>query len=236
MTAIRICLRLLLPVALTLGPMILVPAQASAPTALISIRLEQRLGDEARTVDQKRVFRSADILRFRLKSRLAGYLYIVDQGTTGEISTLFPAAGSGAVDNRIEPDHEYIIPADGDGWFQLSGPSGFDVVYFLVSANPIGGPSLEQQKPPVAAKPAVRPDLMPRCDDAIFKARGDCLDDSAGIAPLPPDAELPRELMPLARTASRDIILTDDGDATAVQPAATAKLPLIYIFRLAHRN
>jgi hypothetical protein len=43
-------------------------------------------------------------------------------------------------------------------------------------------------------------------------------------------------LIPLARTASRDIILTNDGDDTEVQPAPAAKLPLIYTFRLAHRE
>ena len=47
---------------------------------------------------------------------------------------------------------------------------------------------------------------------------------------------MPRELIPLAKTASRDIILTNDGDGTAVQPGSTAKLPLIYTFRLAHRE
>jgi hypothetical protein len=77
---------------------------------------------------------------------------------------------------------------------------------------------------------------LPRCDDAIFKARGECLDGSAGVAPLPPGAEIPRELIPLARTASRDIVLANDGDDTAIQAAPTAKLPLIYTFRLAYRE
>jgi hypothetical protein len=76
--------------------------------------------------------------------------------------------------------------------------------------------------------------LIPRCDDSIFKARGDCVDSSAGVAPLSPNAPLPRELSALAKTAARDIILTDDGDGTAVKPGLSAKLPLIYTFRLAH--
>jgi hypothetical protein len=56
------------------------------------------------------------------------------------------------------------------------------------------------------------------------------------VAPLAPGADVPRELVPLARTASRDIILTDEGNDTAVKPAAASKLPLIYTFRLAHRE
>jgi len=56
------------------------------------------------------------------------------------------------------------------------------------------------------------------------------------VAQLAPDAPIPRELVPMARTASRDIVLTDDGGETEVQSAPEAKLPIIYIFRLAHRE
>jgi hypothetical protein len=51
------------------------------------------------------------------------------------------------------------------------------------------------------------------------------------VAPLERNAELPREIAPLAGTASRDIFLSDDGGDTKVK---AVKLPLIYTFRLAH--
>jgi len=128
------------------------------------------------------------------------------------------------------------VPATGDGWFEVSGPSGFDVIYILVSATPMALPAAAPQpasQTPATAAPLPH-GLIPRCDDTIFKARGDCVDSSAGVAPLSPKAPLPRELSPLAKTAARDIILTDDGDGTAVKPGLSAKLPLIYTFRLAH--
>lgn len=219
-----------------------VPAKAQSANAggLISIRLEQKQGAATKAVPQNTVFHTGDILRFRLTSHIAGYLYVVDKGTTGETATLFPGANAIAGDNRIEPDQTHSVPANGDGWFEVSGPSGFDIVYFLVSATPIALPpaaAASGQTPatPETAEPPP-PGMLPRCDDAIFKARGDCIDASAGITPLAPGAAVPRELVPLARTASRDIILTDDGDGTAVQPAPAAKLPLIYTFRLAHRE
>lgn len=214
-------------------------AQSSDASGLVSIRLEQLQGKITHTVPQNTVFHSGDVLRFRLTSHLAGYLYVVDKGTSGETARLFPADGAGESSNRIEPNQNYVVPANGDGWFAVSGPTGFDILYFLVSAAPIalpqgaapGGrnPTPESTQPPP-------PDLLPRCNDALFKARGDCLDDTAGVAPLAPGAAVPRELIPLARTASRDIILTDDAEGVAVQPAAAAKLPLIYTFRLAHRE
>lgn len=203
-------------------------------SSVLSIRLEKKTGDAAQAVPQNTVFRNGEILRFRLTSQIDGYLYVVDKGSTGNTAVLFPAGGAGA-GNHIEKNRSYLVPAEGDGWFEVSGPAGFDVLYFLVSATPIAlpsGPGANQENESTPPPP----NLLPRCDDAIFKARGECVDASAGVAPLPPNAAVPRELVPLARTASRDIVLTDDGDDTGVQSAPTAKLPIIYTFRLAHRE
>lgn len=211
----------------------------SGGSSVLSIRLEKKMGDVIRAVPQNTVFRNGDVLRFRLTSQIDGYLYVVDKGSTGNTAVLFPAATT-AGGNRIETGQSYLVPAEGDGWFEVSGPAGFDVLYFLVSATPIALPSGSSPSPgeehaPTKESP-LPANLLPRCDDAVFKARGECVDTSAGAAPLPPDAAVPRELVPLARTASRDIVLTDDGDDTGVQSAPNAKLPIIYTFRLAHRE
>jgi len=214
-----------------------VASQSTNASGLLTLRLEERVGDDAKTVPQNAVFRNGNILRFRLTSQLAGYLYIVDKGTTGETATLFPATENPDASNRIEPGQSMVVPADGDGWFEVSGPPGFDTVYILVSADPIAIPpapsSGRSQETPQNETPPP-PNLLPRCDDVIFKARGECVDKSAGVAPLPPNASVPRELIPLARTAARDIILSGDDDGVTVKTAPSAKLPLIYTFRLAH--
>ncbi|HUH64434.1 MAG TPA: DUF4384 domain-containing protein [Terracidiphilus sp.] len=214
-----------------------IAAQSTNFAGVLTLRLEERVGDNARIVPQNTVFKSGSILRFRLTSQLAGFLYIVDKGTTGETATLFPASENPNASNRIEPGQSMVVPANGDGWFEVSGPSGFDTIYILVSADPISIPPAVTSSP-IQETPqnetAPPSNLLPRCDDAIFKARGECIDKSAGVAPLPPNASVPRELIPLARTAARDIILADDADGVTVKPAPTAKLPLIYTFRLAH--
>ena len=213
--------------------------EAQNSSGLLSLRLEQRQGNIVKTVPQKTVFKTGNILRFRLTSQISGYLYIVDKGTTGETASLYPALDTPEGNNRIEPGQSMTVPANGDGWFEVSGPSGFDVIYILVSATPISippaAPSATGQAPESPPSEAPLPsDLLPRCDDQIFKARGECIDTSAGITPLPSDAPVPRELIPLAKTAARDIILADDSDGVTVKAAPSAKLPLIYTFRLAH--
>jgi len=231
--AIRIVVILLL--LLSISP-VRDTAQDQDGEALMVMHLEKKEGSITKTVAQNTVFRTGDILRFRLTSKVAGYLYVLDQGTTGTTTTLFPIASAATANNSIAANVNTLVPATSDGWFEVSGPSGFDVIYILVSATPMALPAAAPQ--PATQAPASEAPLphglIPRCDDTIFKARGDCVDSSAGVAPLSPKAPLPRELSPLAKTAARDIILTDDGDGTAVKPGLSAKLPLIYTFRLAH--
>jgi hypothetical protein len=213
-------------------------AQSNDSSPLLTLRLEEKTGDAAKIVAQNTVFKSGSVLRFRLISRIEGYLYIVDKGTTGETATLFPATDAPDGNNRVEPGQSMVVPANGDGWFEVSGPSGFDTIYIVVSAGPIALPPAAQPQSPGEQSPqtAVTPpkNLLPRCDDDVFKARGECIDMSAGVAPLGPNAPVPRELIPLARTAARDIILADDAEGVTVKAAPDARLPLIYTFRLAH--
>jgi hypothetical protein len=223
-----------LVVLLSMGPTRYIESQSTSSAGLISIRLEQKNGADSKTVPQNTVFHNGNILRFRLTSRIAGYLYVVDKGTTGQTTTLFPVLTGTGTQNRIEPDQTVIVPAMGDGWFEVSGPSGFDTIYLLVSSSPILIPPAAVPETQESPQNTLPPNLLPRCNDEIFKARGECIDSSAGAAPLPPDAPVPRELVPFAKSAARDIILTDDGDGVIVKPAPSAKLPLIYTFRLAH--
>jgi hypothetical protein len=211
-------------------------AQAADHGAFMVMHLEKREGGVTKTVAQNTVFRTGDVLRFRLTSKIAGYLYVLDHGTSGSTTTLFPIANGALANNKIAADVSTLVPATGDGWFEVSGPSGFDVIYIMVSDTPIVLPPAAPQpgtQAPSGASP-LPPGMLPRCDDAIFKARGDCVDPSAGVAPLAPDSPVPRELAPLAKTAARDIILSEEEDGTAVKPGLSAKLPLIYTFRLAH--
>jgi hypothetical protein len=232
-SAIRIALISIFLLSISVVP---TSTQAADQGALMTMHLEKREGSVTKTVAQNKVFRNGDVLRFRLTSKIAGYLYVLDHGTTGTTTALFPIASGAAANNSIAADVSTLVPATGDGWFEVSGPSGFDVIYIMVSDRPINLPPAAPQtgtQAPAGTAP-LPPGLLPRCNDAIFKARGDCVDPSAGVAPLSPDSPVPRELAPLAKTAARDIILSEEGDGTAVKAGLSAKLPLIYTFRLAH--
>lgn len=217
------------PLVAMLPPQAAPTTPAAASKSAVEITLERKTANGvAQPIAADHVFEPGDILRFRIKSDYDGYLYVLDQGSSGRFSTVFPSATAGA-DNRVARGHSYLIPATDDGWFQVSGPAGFDVLYFLLSPGPITPPTTASFTAPGPAS-----SLMPRCNDAIFRARGECTDVSAGPAPVPHDAPLPAPIAHIAGSASRDITVVKNQDSVTVGSTAGKAAPVILTFRLAH--
>jgi hypothetical protein len=201
-------------------------ANAPANAMVVDITLERQQRDgKVEPMAPGHVFAKGDIIRLRLTSHYDGYLYVMDQGTSGRFATVFPSAQTGS-DNRVRMVEQYLVPAD--GWFEVDGPAGFDVLYFLLSPAVLATPAISS-----FAAPGPVSSLKPRCNDAIFRARGDCTDDSAGPALVPRGQDLPTPLAPMAGGASRDLTFVNKANGTVgVQGASSA--PMLYTFRLAH--
>jgi hypothetical protein len=199
------------------------------------IHLEQKKDDKAVAMYPGHVFQPGDVVRFRVTARgMEGYLYVIDQGSSGAYTTLFPAQGSHA-DTFLHVDQDVFVPSVEDGWFEVGGPAGFDVLYFVVSPKPIEiGASSGESGTPGSAAPL--PDSMkPRCDDAIFRARGECIDSTAGPAPLARDVPLPPQISAAAKNATRDLVLEENDEDHSVKATAPLDKPAVYVFRLAHQ-
>lgn len=182
----------------------------------LEITLELHVGAKGRVVDPGHVFSAGDEIRFRYRANFSGYLYVTNQGTSGKSSVLFPSAETGSA-NRVEAGKEYLVPAADSGWFRVTGPAGFDVLYWLIS--PVELPSSSRPAP----SPAAPPELIPRCSDSIFRSRGECVDRSAG----------PR---PAAQAASpRSLQISRDRNVSVVSASAPLAGPVVFEFRLAHR-
>lgn len=195
----------------------------------LEIQLERKLPDgNAEPMPPTHVFSSGDTIRVRVTSDFDGYLYVMDQGTSGHFSTVFPSLAAGS-DNQVHRGQSYLIPSTEDGWFEVAGPAGFDVLYFLLSPETIVSPTASS-----FVAPGPISSLKPRCNDAAFRARGECMDISAGPAPLPKGASLPAPIAPIAQAASRDIIVTRKKDGVTVTSEGSKAAPVIYVFRLAH--
>jgi hypothetical protein len=181
----------------------------------IEISLERMEGTEWRTVDPALVLQQGDRVRFRFRANFDAYLYVTNQSTSGKYEQLFPREETGQ-DNRISADRVYQVPAT-SALFRIAGPAGHEVVYWLLSPSPLAGaPAAPRQKPLT---------LIPRCDDSVLKARGDCLDNSAGLK-LTPRGE---------GEGPRDLLVMRTQDTAVISSPAPLTGPLIYEFHLAHR-
>jgi hypothetical protein len=79
--------------------------------------------------------------------------------------------------------------------------------------------------------------MRPRCNDGIFKARGECIDSDAGPKSVAPGETLPRELNLMtdgASPASRDLKFTNTSSGSTVSSDVPLSGPVVYEFLLAH--
>ncbi len=212
--------------------------QAAAKPAMgpqrMEILLDRRDGAVWHSVDPGLVFAQDEHVRFRFRSNFAGYLYVMLQGTSGKYETLFPRQDTGE-ENRVEAGKQYIIPAT-QGSFRITGPPGHDVLYWMMTPLPLGtGPKYMPLPPPPKPGP-VPPRLLPRCDDTLFKARGECIDSSAGPRGIPRDETLPENMKDAAPNAhSRELLFIREKDLSVVASPGPLAGPVIYEFRLAHK-
>ena len=191
----------------------------------LEITIEKREAGAWKIMDPGHVFQEGDQLRFRFKSNQPGFLYVINEGTSGEQATLYPSDQAGT-DNKIEATREYVIPSTA-GAFRVTGPKGYDTVYWVLSPVRIGDPAKYKPLPAPPAPNKVPSNLSPRCDDTILKARGECVDAGAGLKPNAVSGLAPRELF-FVRKGEQSIV--------SVPPVKVApSAPITYQFRIAHQ-
>jgi hypothetical protein len=200
--------------------------------------LERRVGKTVQQTSPQHVFAAGDFVRFRFTPSFDGYLYVMDQSTSGKYLVLFPSSGSRET-NQVIHGKEYFIPASSTSWFRVDNPPGYEKIFFLISPARLEkepSQNAPSEGPPPAPAPITTPaELMPRCDDSVFRARGECVDVAAGPRAIPKEDKLPESLPATAAGTSRDITVINKSNSSVVAPGDTNGTPLIYEFRLAHR-
>jgi hypothetical protein len=204
-------------------------AQQAPPR--MEITLERQEGNQWKRVDPGLVFEANDRLRFRFRANFEGRLYVMNFGTSGNYSLLFPREETGR-QNRIVGGKEYRVPAT-EAWFRVAGPPGHDVLYWLMSPVSLGGEELTPPAPPAKSQPPRI--LTPRCDDALFKARGQCIDSSAGPRNVTSTRDLPDNINGIKGLQSRELIIMRNQESVSISSAGPLRSPVVYEFRLAHR-
>jgi hypothetical protein len=192
----------------------------------MEMTLERRDGGKWNAVDPGLILNQGDEVRFRFRTNFDGYVYVSNHSTSGKYEQLFPREETGR-NNRVTAGQEYRVPATSTA-FRIAGPAGHEVVYWLVSPERLGdAPRMDFPAPPHT--------LIPRCDDTRLKARGDCIDVSAGPKLVPRDVAVPQELSDAADRSRRDLMFVRQEDKSVVSSPEPLTGPVIYEFLLAHR-
>jgi hypothetical protein len=195
----------------------------------MELMLERLDGDTWRGIDPGLVLNQGDRVRFKFHTNFDGFLYVMNQSTSGKYEQLFPRADTGQ-ENRISASAEYLVPAT-ETAFRVAGPAGHEIVYWLVTPARLTGGA--PRTPPSTAKPA--PVLVPRCDDAVLKARGDCVDSSAGPKLIPRGEQIPAHLAEPFSKGPSDLMFLRQRNTAVISSPEPLNGPVMYEFRLAHR-
>jgi hypothetical protein len=201
----------------------------------VEITLERMEGSGWKAVPPGLVLEKDDRVRFRFRANFDGYLYVMNQGTSGAYTSLFPREETGR-ENNIRAGREYVIPAT-EAYFRIAGPPGHDIVYWMMTPVAMGEsrpPAYVPLPPPPKNAPPPE-NLLPRCDDTMFRARGLCIDSSAGPQQLGAAEKLPENLAGLPGVRSRELVIMRRQNQTVLSSPVPIDGPVIYEFRLAHR-
>jgi hypothetical protein len=211
------------------------PAVPASTKDRVEIQLQRRVAGQWKTIDPGTVCEQNDEVRFLFRSNFNGYLYVMNHSTSGKYEQLFPTAKAGE-DNRVSAGQEYKVPQEG-AVFRISGPAGHELVYWIVTPVRMeeGGPATRYKPLPPPPPPSTAPKIMmPRCDSTIFKARGDCIDMTAGPKNLSGSEER-REELTGSGMRPRELTFVRDKDVSVISSSAVLTGPVVYEFRLAHR-
>lgn len=202
-------------------------AASAADPGRMEITVQRLEAGAWKLVDPGLIFDRDDRVRFRYRANFDGYLYVMNLSTSGRYETLFPREETGR-DNRLKAGVEYTIPAT-QAEFRIAGPAGHETTYWLVSPIElkVGGAPEPASAPPPG-------DMTPRCDDEIFRARGECVDSSAGPQGVSKSENLPSNLAASSAQTSRELTIIRRQNTTVVA-APRAAGPVVYEFRLAHK-
>jgi hypothetical protein len=104
----------------------------AAANAGLRYRLIQQVADGGESdVDPTKTFKSGDRIRFAFESNIDGYLYVVQQGSSGNWTVLFPNPDINGGRNQIKKFEEYNVPDE--AWFSFDDKPGTEQVFVFLS-------------------------------------------------------------------------------------------------------
>lgn len=201
----------------------------------MELTVERKTNTGWKVVDPGFIFDNGDLVRFRFRTNFSGFVYVMNQGTGGSYTKLFPREDTGMM-NRLVAGKDYVVPAM-DGAFRIDGPPGQDIMHWMMMPISMGG---EKHSPtPLPALPSASSKdlgtMTPRCDDTVLRARGECVDSSAGPQVVAQNVPVPENLKELAEKNDQELVFVKKQKTTVVSSPVPLTGPVVFEFRLAHK-
>lgn len=117
------------------GAVSVIPASYSAVPLGLRYTVRKRDGDQTTDVSPDTEFHSGDHIQLTLEVNDAGFLYIIQQGTSGKWEALFPSPEIENGDNRVQRGHVYTVPPG--HVFTFSGAAGVERLFVIFSRQPV---------------------------------------------------------------------------------------------------
>ena len=157
-------------------------------------------------------FHSGDNVRLSIMSNEPGYLYVIQQGSSGNWSPIFPVPNSGPDSNRVEPGTPSQVPGGAKSSFQFDSHAGVEKLFVVLSREPIRDldAALQRLKNPSTAPSS---DAAPRRPPT-----GQVLEASNHI---------PDDLV--QRLASRDLVLVTEQKVEDAPKASSSGEKAVYV-------
>jgi hypothetical protein len=94
--------------------------------------IERWRNGEVKFVSPKKTFRSGDKIRLRFATNFNGYIRILNVGSSGRVTMLFPYKGA---NDRITPSDDFQIPNNND-WIVFDNTEGTEMLSIILSKKP----------------------------------------------------------------------------------------------------
>jgi hypothetical protein len=145
----------------------------------------------------------------------AGYVAIINEGSSGKRSLLFPYEG---VSNRVGRTADYTVP-QGEAWFEFDDTPGTEQLTFIMSKREIQ--EVTQVTTPAShAAPVAAPASVPAVENP---------------APLTEEQEILAALNSRSLTQGRDLKLVEDNaDGYVLATEETLAKPAGFTLKLTH--
>ena len=106
----------------------------SRPALGLRYTMLKKTGDEAIEVDAETVFHAGDRIRIAVEANDDGYLYVVNQGSSGTWKLLFPSPEVKNGDNHVQKRIRYEIPS---GYtFTFDEQAGAEKLFIVLARQP----------------------------------------------------------------------------------------------------